>query len=430
MTAGDHMRSRWEQAWTWMPALTACALPLHPRLSVITLIIWGVMAILGWSIRIPSQNSHSKQGLNWGSMGPVLYFVGLAVGMAWTEQMEVGWFALEVKSTLVILPVLFWLQVRWSSNGKWVPRAIQSFLFGLGVYMLWRFAHAAGQLDPALWRYDGLAGPFHPSYIAAYLTMGMFLMPAKSRLRIPFLVVAALFVGLLASKAGWLVAILVLGAMLVSCRIRSARWDGIVLLSAGMLFIGAIVGDQGRMQEFMRYATQSSLHGLDDVEAEHGLFQDSLSMTEAVPQLKKRRVGSSGGRMQAWRASWDLLKDHPEGVGTGDVVQELVRVYEAQDSDYALLKRMNPHSAYWQALVTLGWLGGVLLLLWWGGLMRESWKRKSWNLAVFGAIIMSHGFFESILELQQGVVAWVFLGLLFVQQARADDETFTASVSQ
>ena len=163
MTAGDHMRSRWEQAWTWMPALTACALPLHPRLSVITLIIWGVMAILGWSIRIPSQNSNSKQGLNWGSMGPVLYFVGLAVGMAWTEQMEVGWFALEVKSTLVILPVLFWLQVRWSSNGKWVPRAIQSFLFGLGVYMLWRFAHAAVQLDPALWRYDGLAGPFHPS---------------------------------------------------------------------------------------------------------------------------------------------------------------------------------------------------------------------------------------------------------------------------
>ena len=130
--------------------------------------------------------------------------------------------------------------------------------------------------------------------------------------------------------------------------------------------------------------------------------------------------------MQAWRASWDLLKAHPEGVGTGDVVQELVRVYEAQDSDYALLKRMNPHSAYWQALVTLGWFGGVLLLLWWGGLMRESWKQKSWNLLVFGAIIMSHGFFESILELQQGVVAWVFLGLLFVQQARAQDETVSA----
>ena len=117
------MRSRWVQAWTWMPALTACSLPLHPRLSVISLIIWGVMALLGWSIRIPSQNRNSKQGLNWGSIGPVLYFVGLAVGMTWTEQMEVGWFALEVKSTLVILPVLFWLQVRWSSNGKWVPRA-------------------------------------------------------------------------------------------------------------------------------------------------------------------------------------------------------------------------------------------------------------------------------------------------------------------
>lgn len=410
-----------------MPALTACALPIHPRLSVISLITWGVMAILGWSIRIPSQNKNTKQDLNWGAIGPVLYFVGLAVGLAWTEQIEVGWFALEVKSTLVILPVLFWLQVRWSSNERWLSRAIQAFLFGLGVYMLWRFAQAALHQEPALWRYDGLAGPFHPSYIAAYLTMGMFLMPAKSRLRIPFLVVAALFIGLLASKAGWLVAVLVLGVMLVVGRIQSARWDGIVVLSAGMLFLGAILGDQGRMQEFMRYATQSSLHVADDFDAEHGLFQDSLSMIETRSHVMEKKVGSSGGRMQAWRASWDVLKNHPEGVGTGDVVQELVRVYEAQDSDYALLKRMNPHSAYWQALVTLGWFGGVLLLLWWGGLIRESWKRKSWNLAIFGAIIMSHGFFESILELQQGVVAWVFLGLLLVQQARVQDEITMAA---
>jgi hypothetical protein len=415
MTIADQIRRGWEQGWSWMPALTAFVLPLHPRLSVISLIVWGLMALLGWGIQMPSQRCGSKQDVNWSSIGPVLYFLGLAFGMLWTDQIQVGWFALEVKSTLVILPALFWLQVRWSSNGKWVPRAIQAFLLGLAVYMLWRFMQAGVHSDPALWRYDGLAGPFHPSYIAAYLTLGMFLMPSKTRLRIPFLLLAALFVGLLASKAGWLVAVLVLGAMLVACKIRSARWDGFVVLAAGMLCLGAILGDQGRMHEFMGYATQNSAEDIKDAAPEHRPSEHAIS--------KKRKVGSSAGRMQAWRASWTLLMENPGGVGTGDVVQELVLVYEAQGSEYALLKRMNPHSAYVQALVTLGWIGGVLLLLWWGGLVRESWKRKSWNLAIFGAIVISHGFFESILELQQGVVAWVFLGLLFVQQARTSDES-------
>ncbi|MDE0979630.1 MAG: O-antigen ligase family protein [Flavobacteriales bacterium] len=422
MRVADTIRRGWEQGWSWMPALTAFVLPLHPRLSVISLIVWGLMALLGWGIQMPSQRCGRKQELNWSSIGPVLYFIGLALGMLWTDQIQVGWFALEVKSTLVILPALFFLQLRWSPNEKWVSRAIQAFLVGLAVYMLWRFMQAGVHSDPALWRYDGLAGPFHPSYIAAYLTLGMFLMPSKSRLRIPFLLLTALFVGLLASKAGWLVAVLVLVVMLVKSKIRSARWDGFVVLAAGMLCLGAIWGDQGRMREFMGYATEHSAEVTRDVEPEHGGAEHTILMTETGDISKKRKVGSSAGRMQAWRASWTLLMKHPGGVGTGDVVQELVRVYETQGSEYALLKRMNPHSAYVQALVTLGWFGGLILLLWWGGLVRESWKRKSWNLAVFAAIVISHGFFESILELQQGVVAWVFLGLLFVKQARMSDE--------
>ncbi|MDA0304128.1 MAG: O-antigen ligase family protein [Bacteroidetes bacterium] len=414
MTALHKLRERWGKAWLWMPAITAFVLPLHPRLSAVSLILWGVMAVVGWALRPSIQAKNKGQLLSWSSLGPALYFMGLAIGMLWTEQMDVGWFALEVKSTLVILPILFWLQVRWSHGSRWIARAVQAFLFGLGAFMAWRLMHAAWIGDPSLWRYDGLAGPFHPSYIAAYLTMGMFLIPSSSKWRKPFLFLGALFVGLLASKAGWLVSFAVLGWMLVQHKIRTARWDLTVIVGGVVLVLGGVLGDQGRMQEFMGYAMRSVVPTSIE-ETSSSLPSDTASNGTDGPA----KVGSSGGRMQAWKASWTLLQQHPFGVGTGDVVQELVRVYSDQRAEYAKLKRMNPHSAYWQALVTLGWFGGVLLLLWWGGLVWESIKYRAWNLGVFAAIILCHGVFESILELQQGVVAWVFLGLLLAQQGKA-----------
>lgn len=417
MTRLSKIQIYWSKGWQCMPAITAFVITLHPRLSAFSLILWGIMAVVGGIVGQQQDKRNATHSFIWSSLGPVLYFFGLALGMFWTKQMGVGWFALEVKSTLVILPVLFWLQVRWSSNSDWINWTVRAFLWGLGIFMVWRFLLAGWLGDSALWRYDGLAGPFHPTYIAAYLTLGMFLMPHKSRWRKPFVVMAALFIGLLASKAGWLVAFALLGFMLVLFKVRTARWDVAAGVAAIALVLGGGLGDQGRMQEFMGYAMHRTALSQDEVtsdeESAAGQYEG-----EAMVVNKPKKVGSSGGRMQAWRASWILLKAHPFGVGTGDVVDELVRIYVLQNSDYALKIQMNPHSTYWQALVTLGWLGGVLLMLWFGGLFWDACKGNALNLGVFAAIVLIHGVFESILELQQGVVVWVFLGLLLSHQGK------------
>jgi len=406
------IRKQWSKVWLWMPAITAFVLPLHPRLSAFSLILWAIVAVVGGLLSPSNQKKSPRYTRSWSLLGPVLYYIGLVIGMFWTEQIDVGWFALEVKSTMIILPALFWFQVRWSENTIWIKRAIEAFLMGLGVFMVLRILIALGSADTRLWRYDGLAGPFHPSYIAAYLTLGMFLMPMKSKWRAIFLFLSALFIGLLASKAGWLVAILLLGLMVVLKKIHSNRWDLPVMTGLFFLVLGGALGDQGRMQEFIGYAMHYDSSPQESNVPSSTLHYDN-ELKESTDLI---RVGSSGGRIQAWRASWTLLKRNPFGVGTGDVIDELVEVYSTQQAEYARLKQMNPHSAYWQALVTLGWMGGIVLLLWWGGLLWESINRRMLSLGVFTAILVCHGIFESVLELQQGVVAWVFLGLLLAQQ--------------
>ena len=116
--------------------------------------------------------------------------------------------------------------------------------------------------------------------------------------------------------------------------------------------------------------------------------------------------------MQAWKASMELLSCHPFGVGTGDIASSLTRIYERDDSLYAKNKNMNPHSVWLQIGVRLGWLAMTGLFL---GFVLLGWKAVQvgrWQLAIWTAAVILNGTVESLFELQQGVVAILFLGFL------------------
>jgi hypothetical protein len=53
------------------------------------------------------------------------------------------------------------------------------------------------------------------------------------------------------------------------------------------------------------------------------------------------------------------------------------------------------------------------MLIWWGGLLVVALKMKNQLLAVWCIAFMLNATVESFFELQQGVVAVLFLGLLF-----------------
>ena len=199
---------------------------------------------------------------------------------------------------------------------------------------------------PLPWRYSKLASPFHPSYAAFYLIWAGILLVAltekeRKGLRV-LLVPFGGHLGLLASKAGWLV-----GGGVMACFAlakRSLRNAVVTVLTLGILLATGMMEGSQRAAEWVDWMEeQSALHPFDPVGTEEGTSEPAT------------KTGSTGGRIQAWEAGWQLLLDKPWGVGTGDVSALMDEVYRKEGADYALKKHLTPHNQWLQTGVSLGW---------------------------------------------------------------------------
>jgi O-antigen ligase len=122
---------------------------------------------------------------------------------------------------------------------------------------------------------------------------------------------------------------------------------------------------------------------------------------------------SSAGRIAVWKASWAILREHPLGVGTGDVVPELMLRYECKGVTYAAERRLNPHNQWLQAGVAFGW-PGILVLTWaFFSVFLWAWKERDVKVLLCLALVLFHASVESVLEVQRGVVfiLWMFMSL-------------------
>jgi hypothetical protein len=405
----------------YMPAVTASAMVLHPRWSTLPLAIWLILMLLdaaafgGFKDVVRKHSAPWPIAFRWFAFGSIAIYALMALGMVWTEHAHLGWFALEVKFSMFLLPLLF--SYHWRRFGgqglNWVPNAMAAGLVG---FMFWRLGVAVVSNDPEAWRYDGLAGPFHPTYMGMYLAMMGWLIPFDKRWAAAILALCGVFVGLLASKAAWLV---VAGLWLVQGvyrLLKHFKGAGALLIGVAFLLVGAWLGDGGRWQEFAGHFQRPEVQ----IVTESGASEVAL---EAIPEATVQHVptdqptapksGSTAGRIQAWEASVALLKASPGGVGTGDVVDELVKQYESEGADYALKKRMNPHSVWLQMAVSHGWLGLLVVLGWWAGTLVLSRRTGSVLLGVWAVVWVLNGTIESLLEMQQGIVPTILLGCVF-----------------
>ena len=393
-----------------MPATVAFCMVLNPRWSTLPLAVWFLLVVGYEVVRLFNPPPAVERmplpfAFQWFAGGSVLMYLLMAVGMGWTENEVAGWFALEVKFSLLLLPLL--MLHHWYRQGtKGLEFVTKALAAGLALFMGWRLLLAGVSGDAQLWRYDGLAGPFHPTYMGLYLVLMPLLLSEKSKGYRLILVVTGVFVGLLASKAAWIVAALVWGGLLVMhTKRRDVRSWGIGAAFASMC-LGGWLGDAGRWSEFTSYVSSEVVSTQDS----------SPEVAAESPQLNKSRPvksGSSAGRMQAWSASLEVLKAAPFGVGTGDVTDVLCEVYSETNSQYALEKRMNPHSAWLQLAVSHGCIGLLLMLLWWFGTVAWAYRAQNTLLLIWSVAWVLNGTIESLLELQQGVVPTVLLCCVF-----------------
>lgn len=386
----------------WSFYILAFLIPLYKPAAALWSGVWLVSAL--WSaIR------HRKFLRPTGSVYSVLlisvivFYLAHVVGLFYSENLSAAKFDLEVKAALILFPLafLFFFRVRKAM----LPKILTAFTGGVVVYYLASLTNALYRISQGEgWfnlTYSDLSRHQHPSYITWYTAIALFwLLTEKESMhrlfakwRWPVMITLILFIVTMSSKAG-----LVCGAV-------------VLLLVFGR---GIFTRNKNFVKEpvilsaiFISFFLLNPISKVRVTEA----FDEMAKKPEEINLAKES--GSSTMRAMVWKCAAELIQGNPGGVGTGDVKDELAKLYEKYGYVKPFEKKLNAHSQLLQSGVALGWAGMVLFLLPFFLMLWSVWKNFTWIPFVFLLLTGFNFLVESMLEVQAGVMAFSYFLFLF-----------------
>ena len=336
-----------------------------------------------------------------------LYFIYL-IGLIYSTNLQYARLDLGIKFSMLLFPLIFatsYFPDDWINGIGRIIRifalgciAISIILYGHALYN-----HAVLHVKDAFY-YSNLSWFFHPAYLAMYMTFvisnivfHLLLKQSvkgalKKAVHILMLVYFSVFVILLSSKAGLIALVFVILCYSLLLGFRYRKWikaSSFLVISLVVLFMGLKV---------FPFATGRISQAGKDLREQDTLMNSGRSTND--------RIG-------IWKSSVDIILTHPLfGVGTGDVKDELLKEYKNNNIIPAFEQKLNAHNQYLQTFVATGLPGFLMLVsmilipLWYS--LRKEYYLYFFFLLIFGINIL----FESMLEIQQGVIFYSFFNAI------------------
>ncbi len=394
----------------------AVCLPLAPALLPPLLILLAITAFWPRLQRSGKGMLRAEGPLFWMLL---LYLLHL-VGLLWTKNMDFAGLDLGIKAPLLVFPLIFLLgrPLRGVARiQRWFILANVLAVLICTVRALFTFTlnvSATTQPGAEPMSAFALSVPFfssefafflHPTYMAMYLTWALILFlrpdPERSwnvRWSVVFGLLLLLGVLLCASKAGWLLLFLAgIGTLVERWSDRKLRRTVIIGLSA-VFALGLVL-----------YSTTEYVH--ERVEQVVNALMDDSPKEDAANSTDDRRL--------VWRAAGFLVAEQPLlGVGTGDVKDEMLRMYAERGYIEPLTKKLNAHDQYLNTAVALGLVGAALLLLMILIPAVSAFRRRDVLLIFFLLLNALNWIVESMLEVQAGVMFFAFFAWIYTLDSR------------
>ena len=341
---------------------------------------------------------------------PFLVFAGFYIfhllGMINTEHINLGITDLTEKLSLILFPFFFAKAKPIDKNFR--RYAIIAFAIGCAVsviisFIISGFAYSKTGNITEFYMSD-FSPFFHPSYFAMYINVAIAILLTVitsfnfSRLQFVLLWSLILFLSLSlvfpTSKMGFIVFAFLLGFFLLKWATQKAffKLNTLLLIVVGVatfIFIKFDPVAQSRISSAVEYA-----------EGERKAEESS-------------QIESNAARIYAWKATLSEIKQHPFGVGTGDINEVLENRFREEGLHELADKGLNPHNQYLQSAMAIG-IPAVLWFLFsllypFGKIIRT----KDWLYAFFICTIALNLVVESMLEKQSGIVFFAFFNALF-----------------
>ena len=393
-------RLKWSQAHEYLLAICAFFMPLQLRVLTFVLIALFVSVIV---MRVLKVSRSAAQGLRLAVFFPFAFFSAFLV-LGWFEQpqhMEVLK-EIETKAPFFFLPVLFIFLPKLSFQSR--SQIFRAFTAGTLVFVIISIVHAFVRWifgdGSGVFFYQKLSWTFHPSYLAIYCCLAIgaiyYELSTSSRrclynnLLLVMVFLLAGYIAFLSSKSGFLSLFLTFFILLYYTWRRQLKMKNFWFFT---LLIGLGFG--------IPFFTIGQING-----------RVAAAVTDVNSQQVTEKKASTAMRFVTWQASLNIVKQNPLGVGTGNWKMALRKEYSAMNEPEAAQKPLPSHNAFLQIAVEWGYIGLFLLV----GLVTlnlyYAFKSKGLFFWLFSVLMPFNFLFESMLELQQGIVLFTFFTLL------------------
>ena len=319
----------------------------------------------------------------------------------WNHQTALS--EVETKISYLAFPLLF----LFTSNS--ILHSLRRFQWalvsGCVFFALICHVHAVfGFFETGLWEefvYGRLAWTFHPTYLGFFYLLSMVFLAGEfldsiNKRKSNWLVLGIVFFSLetsfMASRAGFLVLFLFYAIFAFHVfRNGKNKKRALVVFSSSMLSFIIL---------FLSFSPIS------------GRAKEAVENSKSISETKKEeKVASTSERIVSWQTAWEIGRDYPLGVGTGNWKSHFKERYLLKGANFAAEHSHPAHNAYLQILVEWGWLGLLTLLSLLVAGFRRAWQMNDLFFLTFILAVSFHFIFESMLELQQGLVFigfWMF----------------------
>jgi len=377
---------------------------ISPAILSISMMLYGVSALRDVSPRRWIENLWWLVGAAWISMYALTYF--------WTVDKEAWGIALQVKLPFLLLPLAF------AYTPVFLTRQLQLFTTLAGVLLFSGACYSLSFLvrDPETYIHQYnfshlLPTPCRQDHISfslaitLYIVWALYAWPYLKNVWMKWLIAGlvvflALYIHILAAKSGIVSLYIFLGLWSVYLVFTKRRIAGIIMVIAIPLFITLAINFLPTFSIRKDYVAYS-------------LFMLKFG----------DKTGNYGdiNRIMASDIAMQLIRKHPmSGVGSGDVMGEMRKVYHESYPDVRDEDVLMPHNQFLIVAVGCGIPAMLIFTAW--VLMPLTWLRKnrqSFYFLVVWLILLLQLLIDTALEAQMGVFIFVFFILLQKQELEA-----------
>lgn len=354
-------------------------------------------------------------GLSWLWIG---FYLIYAIGVLWTNNIDIALKSLEYKLAFALFPLLLGLIPK--TGPLRFPIVMAGLVIGVGI------ASLMGLVNSFLCYFDGggrtcfltvfISPVHHPTYFVAYWIIAICAAWYGRKLGwknyslkwiIPFSLFGLILHVLSLSLAGILF-FLILSYVLLSLFLFRKYGKTVAILGSVMIPLLAFL--------FLTRAPQVE----GEWHAAKWYADEYIKNPTAFVESRKFPMSGSEERLVLWTVSCSEIVNHPLGVGTGNTEEVLSQALKKRGQfELAELNR-NPHNQFLQTTLEVGIPGLLIFLTILINGVVTGIRKSNPLLGITVACLAFNCLFESMLQRQSGVVFFVILTIVLQEHGKKD----------